>query len=458
MNQRRIFSASALLCFVGLAAFPAGASGLTISETASVVLGANTTFDMTNHDLLVRGLVGPATGTIVIDGAILTLKQNGPDLSYQGALIGDGDLIKTGVGEQAFQETAKTYTGETVIDQGRLIVTPEGIMSHTAGVTLLGTGSAASDGLLVFKSPGAYIFGGALPVPPTILLQGGGLAAFSTGEATLANAVQVSASPGGRLIAGEVDEGPAGAILRLDGALSGTGPLQREGHGEVILSASGAGFTGSLLLRGGLTTLATGTTLGDGGITVTVAGTDSANPARLRGPGTIAGNLTYGTHSRIDASELSGVTQVTGNLDLGSATIDLTEVASGSHTLFSAAGSTVWSATLRQPAYVSLKKVGNELRALKWDTSIDSDNNGLPDDWELAVFGALGVDPLADPDGDGLNNLAEFYAGTDPLHADTDGDGIPDSEDAFPLDPARQEFTGSLIVTLSLPGDAQLLP
>jgi hypothetical protein len=44
----------------------------------------------------------------------------------------------------------------------------------------------------------------------------------------------------------------------------------------------------------------------------------------------------------------------------------------------------------------------------------DSDGNGLPDAWEQQYFGHIGVDPNADPDGDGLTNLQEFQAGTDP--------------------------------------------
>ena len=42
------------------------------------------------------------------------------------------------------------------------------------------------------------------------------------------------------------------------------------------------------------------------------------------------------------------------------------------------------------------------------------DGNGLPVDWEMYYFGRTGIDPQADPDGDGLSNLAEYLAGTDP--------------------------------------------
>jgi hypothetical protein len=63
----------------------------------------------------------------------------------------------------------------------------------------------------------------------------------------------------------------------------------------------------------------------------------------------------------------------------------------------------------------------------------DTDGDGLPDGWEVAQAAAIGVDPLVagtdatdDPDADGLDNLGEYHAGTDPNNADTDGDSLPD--------------------------------
>jgi len=50
---------------------------------------------------------------------------------------------------------------------------------------------------------------------------------------------------------------------------------------------------------------------------------------------------------------------------------------------------------------------------------LDSDGNGLPDCWEQAFFGRIGVDPNADPDQDGMSNLAEYLAGTDPSDPDS---------------------------------------
>ena len=60
----------------------------------------------------------------------------------------------------------------------------------------------------------------------------------------------------------------------------------------------------------------------------------------------------------------------------------------------------------------------------------DTDLDGIPDWWEQGH----GLDPFAndstnDDDNDGLQNLYEFLARTDPMLPDTDFDGILDGEE-----------------------------
>jgi hypothetical protein len=64
----------------------------------------------------------------------------------------------------------------------------------------------------------------------------------------------------------------------------------------------------------------------------------------------------------------------------------------------------------------------------------DSNGNGILDGHDDAA-GASAVNP--DGDGDGVPNWTERVNGTDPFRVDSDGDGVSDSADVFPLDPTR---------------------
>ena len=73
----------------------------------------------------------------------------------------------------------------------------------------------------------------------------------------------------------------------------------------------------------------------------------------------------------------------------------------------------------------------------------DSDNDGLPDAWEM-MFGTLGDFATGgNADGDGLNDEEEFTEGTDPSKADSDGDGVEDDvELADNTDPNNPDSDG----------------
>ncbi len=59
----------------------------------------------------------------------------------------------------------------------------------------------------------------------------------------------------------------------------------------------------------------------------------------------------------------------------------------------------------------------------------DGDADGLPDEWELKIFGNLDQKGTDDADLDGLTNAEEYTAGTDPTNADSDGDSLNDGDE-----------------------------
>jgi len=73
--------------------------------------------------------------------------------------------------------------------------------------------------------------------------------------------------------------------------------------------------------------------------------------------------------------------------------------------------------------------VSNRVTGINLELGLDTDEDGIPDWWEMQHFGsATGADAEADDDGDGLTNLQEYEHGTNPNNPDTSGDGLTDSE------------------------------
>src|SRR5207249_3851183 len=75
--------------------------------------------------------------------------------------------------------------------------------------------------------------------------------------------------------------------------------------------------------------------------------------------------------------------------------------------------------------------------------SADSDGDGLPDAWELKVFGDLTTaSATTDSDGDGLGDWAEYLTGTSPL----------DSRAGMTITPALMGSNGLTLNFPTVPG------
>jgi hypothetical protein len=85
----------------------------------------------------------------------------------------------------------------------------------------------------------------------------------------------------------------------------------------------------------------------------------------------------------------------------------------------------------------------------------DDDGDGMDDQWEVLHFGSTAATPSADPDEDGLTNLAEFAHQSDPTDADTNGDGLGDGAAvAWGLAPAQP----TALVAITSPANGKVLP
>jgi len=87
-----------------------------------------------------------------------------------------------------------------------------------------------------------------------------------------------------------------------------------------------------------------------------------------------------------------------------------------------------WSGVTNSPQDYALANIGQlkYLFSFILEGLVDSDQDGLPDVWEMFYFGALSEFAGGDYDGDGLTNFIEWQVGTNPTLTDTDGDGMSD--------------------------------
>ena len=89
--------------------------------------------------------------------------------------------------------------------------------------------------------------------------------------------------------------------------------------------------------------------------------------------------------------------------------------------------------------------VSNRVIGIDFTIDLDTNENGIPDWWEMEHFGsATGADAEVDDDMDGLTNLEEYLHGTDPNNSDTDGDGLSDWDEVnvYGTDPTNPDTDG----------------
>ena len=79
---------------------------------------------------------------------------------------------------------------------------------------------------------------------------------------------------------------------------------------------------------------------------------------------------------------------------------------------------------------------------------LDTDSTGMADWWQTQYFGAIGVNPGADADGDGVTNLQEYIDGTNPIDASS-RDWFLTATGPFLIQPNLTRYPPGTTVTLT---------
>lgn len=219
--------------------------------------------------------------SVTLEGAGTFLTDGGTTLTLDGLVSGAGGLEKAGGGALVLTSD-NTYSGGTTITDGELQLGDGG-----ASGSILG--NVVNDGVFSFNRSDALTFGGMISGAGAFSQIGAGTTIL-TGDNSYTGGTTISAGvlqlgDGGVTgsILGDVNNNAALAFNRLDdltfaGLISGIGALNQIGGGTTFLTAdnSYAGATnvdfGTLIVNGdqtaatGLTSVATGATLGGDGV------------------------------------------------------------------------------------------------------------------------------------------------------------------------------------------------
>ena len=359
-----------------------GVGAISQQSTLQIDSGAaiNLTGDFTANNInrTFAGLTG--AGVLYGGGGTVTInKASGTD-TFSGDIQGAQGVIKDGAGDLALAGS-NTYTGNTSVTAGRLAVAHNNALGSTAGGTTVASGAQLYLNGVTVGNEALTISGNGLASGSSIagaLRSGTGSNTYQ-GKVTLAADAKIFSGSGTSMTL-DVASGDAidlasytltiegSGAHRVDDGITGTGGIVKTGSGITTFAGSSS--------YSGTTTVSLGTLVVSNS---TLTATILPNSVLVNFPITpVAG--TYNILSGPLASASLGSTTVT--------------VAGGS-----------------LPAGLTATVIDSpNLRVVVESTQ-------TPQEAYLASFGLSGDDLLgtADPDGDGMDNNAEFAFGTSPI-------------------------------------------
>ncbi len=324
-NGALVFNRSDDISYAGIVL---GAGGLNKEGAGRLVLTGENAY--TGGTTINRGMLqigdGGTTGSIVgnvSNNGVLVFNRS-DETSFGGAISGSGTIEQLGAGRVTLTG-ANTYTGGITISGGTLQIGDGGTTGSIAG-------NVTNNGVLAFNRTGETSFGGTISGTGSIEQRGAGRVTLTgenvyTGTTTIsAGVLQIGNGGTTGSIIGNVDNGGILTFNRSDdigysGIVSGTGGLNKEGNGRLVLTGENA-YTGG-------TTISAGTLqIGNGGAS-----------GRIMGDVSNSGVLVF---NRSDESSLGGAISGTGSIEQqGQGKVTLT----GANTY--TGGTTISSGTLQ---------------------------------------------------------------------------------------------------------------
>jgi filamentous hemagglutinin family protein len=268
-----------------------GAASLTLNAAGGITLNGSIASSSNALEVTLNangGAIG-GTGNVNTNGGLLTFNAASGSGTLSGAISGSGGVIKKGAGTLRLTSNASNYTGDTIIDGGRLVFAPSAIVTAPSADFYINTGSTlefanatrvdfvgARHMYFDADGGGTVEFNGTISNGGVNMQPGASLTFHSQGG--LQNVVRSTSGPGVNIGPGgtvALDVAAGGEGLLFSSPLWNTGSLVKTGAGLAVLTANNtyAGTTtvdaGTLQLGAGGTT----GTLGTGAVTVNAAGT-----------------------------------------------------------------------------------------------------------------------------------------------------------------------------------------
>ncbi len=290
-----------------------GTGALTQAGSGTLILtGANTytggtTISAGTLQVGNGGTNGSIAGDVANNGTLVFNRSD--SVTYAGVVSGTGSLAQAGAGTLILTG-ANAYSGGTTISAGSLQI-------GNGGTTGSITGNVTNNGVLAFKRSDSVTYSGVVSGAGALTQAGSGTLLLTgtntyTGGTTIsAGTLQVGNGGTTGSITGNVTDNAALVFNRsdsitFDGSISGTGSVDKQGAGTLILTGANT-FTGTLTVSAGALQI------GNGGTTGSIAGDVITNATLVfnRSSTTTYGGTLSGTGGLTQAG--SGTLMLTGN-------------------------------------------------------------------------------------------------------------------------------------------------